>query len=56
MIINGKYFKVYTVDEEDLCYHRSLDEDDIGKSYIVLNGCIQFVTIPDEPSDWGEEE
>ena len=42
MIIDNQYFRVYTVDENDIDRH-DLDQEDLGRSFIIVCGCIQFI-------------
>ena len=35
-------FQVYTVDEQDIERH-DLDPEDLGRSFIIVCGCIQFI-------------
>lgn len=39
--------RVYRVTEEDLDYWETLEPSDVGRFYILVNGCIQFVEEKD---------
>jgi len=41
--INGKHYTVNRLTQEDVDRSDSLEQTDVGKLFIVLNGCIQFV-------------
>lgn len=41
--IAGERFRLYTVTPEDLEYWGTLERGDVGKFYIVITGCLQFV-------------
>ena len=39
--------RVYRVTKADLNYWKTLEPSDIGRFYILVNGCIQFVKEED---------
>lgn len=47
---DGRY-TVYEVSEEDIERSSTLEEDDLGRYYIVVQGCFQFVDFDPEEED-----
>ena len=43
-VING--FSVHVLNEADVARSSTLEPSDVGRHYILVNGCVQFV--PDE--------
>jgi len=41
--VDGKNYQAYTVYDEDLESFSTLEESDIGRQYIMMNGAIIFV-------------
>lgn len=39
--------RVYRITETDLDYWETLEPSDVGRFYILVNGCIQFVEEKD---------
>jgi len=49
---SGKY-RLFTVTEQDLLYHETLEREDVGREYIIVQGAMIFVfdDIDDESDD-----
>lgn len=43
--------RTYTVDQQALDYHPTLEQSDLGKMYIVLQGSIIFVENQEQADD-----
>lgn len=49
-IVDGKRYTIRTVDEDTISRHRTFENEDLGRHYIVINGSLQFVTIQPQPA------